>query len=275
MDFWDWHNYALTPRELRVNAEQYRDLLDEFGFTEAKSFNTEWNIFIDKDQASKENALNAAFTASSLITMQDSVDMAFRYRGPQDNNILLRITGFDLSLFAENGQFKRPALSHQAMSLVATSTPNSLVAPAVAVDGTQAITYIAGISDDASTMNVLISYFIDQESGWFSGPPDESVNINLTNLPFTQDFQVARYVISSTRNFAIVEQSDLPMSTTTYATTVTMDPNSVVLFHFTTSDTLPPEGPGNVFKTSFWLEIPVLSGILQLVGRVFIFFVLF
>jgi len=45
----------------------------------------------------KDNSKNAAFTACTLSSFQDAeLDYAFRYRGTQDNNWLMRFIGFDL-----------------------------------------------------------------------------------------------------------------------------------------------------------------------------------
>jgi len=145
LDFFSWHMYTENPDELYEASLSVRKMLDDHGFTECENINTEWNINILLPQRDNDNAKNAAFTASVLTLLQDAgIDYVFRYRGTQDDNWLMKILGFDLSLFT-------------------------------AANVSAGITCLAGISDDRTNISVLISNY---------DGPDTECDIAVDNLPW-------------------------------------------------------------------------------------------
>ena len=147
LDFYSWHNYADSPGELYAHSRGVRSLLDGFGLTACENINTEWNYNILSPQRDKDNAKNAAFTAAAFAVFQDAgLDHAFRYRGTQDDSSRLGLMlGFDLSLFTADGTYKTPALAYRAMRHLQQETPLRLATPEM--DGSAAITWLAGVSD--------------------------------------------------------------------------------------------------------------------------------
>ena len=251
LDFYSWHLYANSPQEIYAASRYVRKLLDEYGFINCENINTEWNINILTPQRDKDNAKNAAFTACSLISFQDAgLDHSFRYRGTQDNSWLLRLIGFDLSLFAFDGKYKTPALAYLAMHYVAKDTPIRLTPP---MNGS-GITYLAGISEDKTNISILISNY---ESS------DTPCIINVTNLPWNGSYTAIHYIIDDSHHLEITENATC--NTSIYSKIQTIKHNTVHLIRLTNSTMIPNEGP-SVAKIPFLLRLHILDPITRMLG---------
>ncbi|HHH83962.1 MAG TPA: hypothetical protein ENL29_00655, partial [Thermoplasmatales archaeon] len=251
LDFFSWHMYADSPNELYGASRAVRKMLDDHGFTECENINTEWNINILSPQRDKDNAKNAAFTASSLILFQDTgIDHAFRYRGTQNNDWLMRLIGFDLSLFAADGTFKRPALSYLAMHYLARDTPIRLSTPTNVSAG---ITCLAGISGDKTNISILISNY---------DGPDTECDIAVDNLPW-HSYRAVHYLIDEKHHLEVVEDNE--MDSSAYNTTELIGKNSVHFIRLTNSTSIPDEGP-EVASIPLLLRLPFLDPIFRIMG---------
>ncbi|MBN1860595.1 MAG: hypothetical protein JW840_03945 [Candidatus Thermoplasmatota archaeon] len=231
LDFFSWHRYAGAPYDYYADSLYVRHLLDSYGFTNTENINSEWNIDILSPQRDKDNAKNAAFTACSLTVFQDAqLDYAFRYRGNQENNWLMRFLGLDLGLFSYNGIYKRPAVIYRVMKDITQDTPLRLQTPVMnASDG---ITYLAGISKDKKNVSVLVSNF---------NAADISYHLELTNVPWNSTYRVVRYLIDETHHLEIVNNTQ--QSTSPYVNMQTLKKNSIHFYRFTNSSMIPKEGP--------------------------------
>jgi len=145
LDFWTFHDYCIDSADpyyyVRV-AERMRDLLDRHGFTKAEIILGEWNVLgMDLDLLTLGG--RAAFTASSLIYMQDSpIDAQTFYMGP--------------NLFGKDG--RTPNKVGQAMVALGRmkETPIRLAVGGSDLDG---LAVQAGRSPDSTTINVVISNY--------------------------------------------------------------------------------------------------------------------
>lgn len=259
LDFYSWHCYANTPYELYTQSRIIRNLLDSFGFTDCENINTEWNINILAPQRDKDNAKNAAFTACTLTAFQDAcIDHAFRYRGTQDNNWLMRFIGFDLSLFTYDGRYKTPALSYLAMQYLSRDTPIRLSTPEM--NASSGITYLLGISKDRSNISILISNY---------NALDATYSLNITNLPWhNTSYTIAHYLIDNTHHLEIIKQDSA--SSANYCTTQTIKQATVHFIRLTNSTILPEEGP-SVAPIPLILRIPFLDPIARSLGVLLLF----
>jgi len=258
LDFYSWHHYADTPHDLYTSSRTVRNLLDSYGFVDCESINTEWNINILTPQRDKDNAKNAAFTACSLTTFQDaSIDYAFRYRGTQDNNWLMRLIGFDLALFTHDGIYKTPALIYKAMHYLIRDTPIRLTTPTM--DASNGITYLAGISEDKSNITVLISNFEAE---------DMEYTLNIENIPWNSSYRVLHYLIDDETHLEITE--DMNSDSSAFSLTKTIETSTVNLFRLTNSSTIPDEGPPAasiplILRLKIFDPIAALLGILIMI----------
>jgi hypothetical protein len=261
LDFFSWHRYAVSPSEYYTDSCSVRQLLDSYGFTETENINSEWNLDILTPQREKENAKNAAFTACSLTVFQDAyLDGAYRYRGNQDNNWILRFLGLDLSLFTTTGVYKRPALTYTAMNYLTQDTPQRLSTPVM--NASTGITYLAGISEDRTNVSLLISNF---------DAPDTSFTLQMTDLPWDTNYTVVHYLIDETHHLEITEETTETISP--YRATQTLKSNSVHLYRFTNSSVIPQEGP-DVATLPFILRLPILDPIIRILAVLIVLFVL-
>jgi len=261
LDFFSWHQYADTPSQLFTSSKTVRNLLDTHGFTDCENINTEWNINILTPQRDKDNDKNAAFTTCSITALQDAyLDYAFRYRGTQDPNWLMRLIGFDLSLFAYNGVYKTPALAYLAMQYLTVNTPIRLTTPIM--DASSGITYIAGISEDNTNVSILISNY---------NAGDTSYHLELTNLPWDSTYTAAIYIIDNSHHLDIIEQNTL--STSTYTTTQTLKSSSVHFIRLTNTSIIPDEGPTTA-RIPFLLRLKILDPFTRVLG-IFLLILLF
>lgn len=254
LDFYSWHRYADTPHELYTGSIAIRSLLDSYGFTDCESINTEWNINILTPQRDKDNAKNAAFTACSLTAFQDAgIDHAFRYRGTQENNWLMRFIGFDLALFTHDGIYKTPALSYTAMHYLIRDTPLRLSTHTM--DASNGITYLAGISEDKTNISILISNY---------EAPDTSYTLNLTNLPWNKtSYTAVFYLIDEDHHLEIVE--NITSNEPIYSATQTLKKSTIHFIRLTNSTVIPDEGP-LAASIPLFLRLCIFDPITRIIG---------
>ena len=251
LDFFSWHMYSSSPYELQRASRYIRLLLNSYGLEKCENINTEWNVNILSPQRDNDNAKNAAFTACTMMAWQNAgIDHAFRYRGTQDYNWLIRLIGFDLSLFTYDGKYKVPALTYLAMNYM-VKTPLMLHAPPFNVS--KGIAHLAGISQDGSNVSLLIGNY---------EAPDKAIIINLTNLPW-EKYKMAHYIIDEKHHLEIIEESS--MNGTNCTITFSLKKNSVHFIRLTNSTSIPAEGP-NAASIPFWMKIRLLDPFTRLLG---------
>lgn len=261
LDFFSWHRYADSPFEM-YNASRYiRSLLDSYGFTDAENINTEWNLDILTPQRDKDNARNAAFTACCLTVFQDAgLDFAYRYRGNQENNWLMRFLGLDLSLFTYKGVYKRSALTYLVLKNVIQDTPLRLSTPTM--NASTGLTYLTGISEDRTNLSILVSNF---------DADDTEYTLELSHLPWGAPYTVAHYVIDEAHHLEI--ENKTTVDTSNYTSTQTLASNSVHFYRFTNSSVIPAEGP-QVAKIPFLLRLPFLDPLARILSILIILLIL-
>jgi hypothetical protein len=253
LDFYSWHQYADSPDQFFDSSSYVRFLLDSYGLTDCENINTEWNINIIFPQRDKDNSKNAAFTSCALACFQDSkLDYSFRYRGTQDPNWLMRLVGFDLSLFTSKGVYKKPTLSFLAHNYLTRDSPIRLRTPVM--DASNGITYLAGKSIDNSDISIIISNFHTDDTNY---------NLELSNLPWDSSFIEAIYLIDNSHNFEIIEQNTL--TTNIYETSHTLEKNSVHFIRLTNSTSIPDEGPDTA-RIPFILRLKILDPFTRFLG---------
>lgn len=253
LDFFSWHQYADSPDQLFTSSSNVRNLLDSYGFTDCENINSEWNINIIFPQRDKDNSKNAAFTTCALTCFHDAgLDYAFRYRGTQDPNFLMRFIGFDLSLFTYKGIYKTPALSYLVHNYITRDTPIRLKTPVM--DASTGFTYLAGISEDKTNVSIVISNF---NSG------DTTYNLEISNLPWESNYTEVIYLIDNSHHLEIIETNNLSLKD--YTTSQNLKRNSVHFIRLTNSSTIPDEGP-NTARIPFILRLRILDPFAKILG---------
>jgi len=201
----------------------------------------------------KDNSKNAAFTACTLSSFQDAeLDYAFRYRGTQDNNWLMRFIGFDLSLFTYDGEYKTPALSYKSMYYISKDTPNRLVTPKI--NSSDGFTYLAGISDDKSNISILISNF---EGG------DIEYSMFINNLPWDSSYNMVYYLIDDKTHLEIIDNKEFDENNVNI--TKIIKSSSVHFLRLTNSSVIPKEGPPTA-SIPWFLQLKLLDPISKIFG---------
>jgi len=253
LDFFSWHMYADSPNQLYEASLKVRSMLDEFGFFDTENINTEWNYNILSPQRDKDNSKNAAFTACTLSSFQDAeIDYAFRYRGTQDNNWLVRFIGFDLSLFSYDGKYKTPTLTYKSMNYIFKDTPNRLVTPKM--NSSEGFTFLAGISDDKSNISILISNF---EGG------DIEYNLIVNNLPWNSSYNMLYYLIDDKTHLEIIDNKEFDENTVNI--TKIMKSSTVHFLRLTNSSIIPEEGPPTA-SIPWFLQLKLLDPLSRILG---------
>ena len=261
LDFYSWHLYATTPSEYYNASLHVRTLLDTYGYTNTENINSEWNYNILSPQRDKDNAKNAAFTACSFTVFQDAqLNYAFRYRGNQENNWLMRFLGLDLSLFTSTGIYKRPALTYKAMNDLTHDTPLRLTT--TVMNASTGITYLAGISADKTNISILISNF---------NANDAAYTIEMTNLPWQTTYRTVQYLIDETHHLEIQENTMQNISP--YIHTETLKKNTIHVYRFTNSSIIPKEG-SEVAKIPMLLRLRLLDPLTQILTVLLVLFIL-
>jgi xylan 1,4-beta-xylosidase len=216
LDFFSWHLYTLDsndPYNFVTIARQLRPILDTHGFAATKEFLDEWNVdLFDRDMST---AARASFAVSSLIYMLD---------GPIDNQAYYR---GDTSFRHPNAE--PDAVGHALIAFGSLRKTPVLVRTSGSDDAGFAV--VAGRSSDTRRVQILISnyqiapkYLGPRASGDVMHIPNimdiqllprrtiayhDNGGYDLTvNLPGPGKYDVKRYRITDSSNFALVDQSE-------------------------------------------------------------------
>jgi xylan 1,4-beta-xylosidase len=164
LDFYSIHHYSdftEDPLDFVRLADQYRQLLDSYGFTHTQVQLTEWNYGLVDNPS---DAQRAAFAADSLVYMQDApLDRAFFYRANSNG-------AFNGALINSDGTLTKTGDAYEAVGSM-EGTPLRLATTGGDQDG---LAVEAGRSWGArGQVNVLISnYEIPAaDQGPFPDPP--------------------------------------------------------------------------------------------------------
>lgn len=146
LDFYSWHHYAgdsNDPYDFVRIAKTVRGILDDNGFQDAENHCSEWNLTVQTRD--DQSMAGGAFVCSSLIYMQDALDMSLYYTG----------TAGSMGLFDRDGTYRKKAYAFKANGKM-LDTPQRLT-----VNGgdTWGFGVLAGRSADGKTVQVLISNY--------------------------------------------------------------------------------------------------------------------
>ena len=205
LDFFSWHFYAVDSNDPYVFvtiARQLRTILDARGFGSARNILDEWNA--DPAAAVSGNAAQAAFAVSSLIYMLG---------GPIDAQSYRRAV--------TAGRTERGAADAVGSALGAfgalKGTP-LLIRSSGGDDSGFAV--VAGRSQDRRVVQILIGnyqiapQYLRPRDNWDTSLPERRALEYSNNggydatvsLPASGKYQVKRYRISDSSNFALLEQ---------------------------------------------------------------------
>lgn len=242
--------YTSSPYELYKASLYIRHLLDEYGFSDCENILTEWNIGILTPQRDKDNAKNAAFTACCIISFQNTLNHAFRYRGTGEKSWLMRLLGLDLSLFTYDGKYKTPALVYLAMNYMMQTPIKLSTTPFNVSNG---IAYLSGISKDQKNLSILIANYESK---------DRKCIVKISNIPWNR-FNMAHYLIDDKHHFEIIENATY--SNSNFNLKFSLKRNTIHFIRLTNSSIFPPEGP-EVAKIPFILRLHCLDGVTRLLA---------
>jgi hypothetical protein len=205
LDFFSWHFYAVDSNDPYVFvtiARQLRTILDARGFGSAKNVLDEWNA----DPAGEElsDAARASFAASSLIYMLG---------GPIDAQTYRRAAA---SVRAAGGAADTVGSALDAFGALKSSP--LLIRTTGGDDSGFAV--VAGRSKDNRLVQILISNYqvaskyLRPRDNWDTTLPERRAlqysnngGYDATvNLPTPGKYQVKRYRISDSSNFALLDQ---------------------------------------------------------------------
>lgn len=230
LDFWSFHDYAIDSADpylfVRIGREM-RTLLDTHGFTKTRLLLDEWNVLgINPDLLTM--AGRAAFTASSLIYMQDSpIDAETYYMGP--------------NLFGDDG--KTPNKIGQTLIALGQMKQTPVRLSVTGAD-TQGLAVEAGRSVNGTEINILISNYEvpaglrdprpggDRVGGFLNLLPrrllryrrNQGFNLEVKGLAADKLYRVQRYRINDVWDYRLLS-------------TLTVKGNDVAI-----TDDLPPPG---------------------------------
>jgi xylan 1,4-beta-xylosidase len=207
LDFVSWHMYTSQPSALYWKANKVGELLKEYGFANVENIMDEWCYWPSSGDWNKmpphggtdpwaiegvakeiQSEKGAAFDASVLTLLQDTpVNIANRYAGT---------TLVTWGIFDVHGVPYKNYYSFKAFHDV-LETPNRVVSSARDING---ITALAGLSDDKSRANVLISNFEASCNEY---------NLDLKHLPWGREITYEKRVIDKTHDLDLVKTDTL------------------------------------------------------------------
>ncbi len=192
LDFLSWHIYGDNPSDYRQAGVYYRNLMDEFGYTEAESHITEWNT---GEGPRRYNIEGAALMTGAWIGLQDAdVDVSLFYRGQDSSMDLPTFYG----LMYADGTYKKMGYAFKTWSWV-SQYPQRIQLE----EDADSIDAIAALSKDGQSLIILITHYpLDDTSD-----PIESYQINLQGFNFIgEELTLKRYIISSIHNLELIEE---------------------------------------------------------------------
>jgi len=152
LDFYSWHwyaSYSADPWDVMTQGKEIRAILNARGLKNVESHLAEWNISPDTSPATEaihQSMTNAAFTASTLVYLQDApIDRAILYRGDAVLN----------GMFDSKGEPFKKFYVYKAMAEM-LQTPQRLSATG---GDTFGFSVLAGRSRDRKIVRVLISNY--------------------------------------------------------------------------------------------------------------------
>lgn len=164
MDFFCWHLYARTPKDVVDSARNAKALCEEFGYDDAELNLNEWNWFPEEDWTWRRDtgrtrrfhdrlasAESGAFVASTLSLLQDEPMTMANWYAP----FLGKWGMFD--------QFRRPQKPYYAFVAfnAMLETPQRVQASGGRVD--TGLGLLAGRDPDGRRAQVLVSNFADHD----------------------------------------------------------------------------------------------------------------
>ena len=162
MDFFCWHIYARTPKEIIEHAWEAKKLCEEYGFGEAEQNLNEWNWFPEKDWTYRSDpgrnrrfherlasADAAAFVVATLSFLQDAPMTMANYYAP----FLGRWGMFDY--------WRRPQKPWYAFVAFNAMMETPCRVEATGDDLDTGLSVLAGLDEDARRARVLLSNFAD------------------------------------------------------------------------------------------------------------------
>ncbi len=206
LDFFSWHFYAADSNDPYVfvtSARQLRIILDSRGFGSTKNVLDEWNA--DPAEVDASNAARAAFAASSLIYMLGGPVDAQTYRRA-DAPVRSSSSGTADAVESALGAFG--ALKSTPVLIRTTGGDDAGFA------------VVAGRSKDNRLVQILISNYqiaakyLHPRDNWDTALPERRTLQYSNNggydatitLPGAGKYQVKRYRISDSSNFALLDQ---------------------------------------------------------------------
>jgi xylan 1,4-beta-xylosidase len=204
LDFFSWHFYAVDSNDPYVFvtiARQLRTILDARGFGSAKNVLDEWNA--DPADEDSRNAAQASFAVSSLIYMLG---------GPIDAQTYRRVAAVPAAAGAAD------AVGSALSAFGALKSTPLLIRSSGGDDAGFAV--VAGRSKDNRLVQILISNYqiaskyLHPRDNWDTSLPERRTleysnngGYDATvNLPASGKYQVKRYRISDSSNFALLDQ---------------------------------------------------------------------
>ncbi len=157
VDFVSWHIYTQDPNEVSTRAQRIQEMQKQYGFQHSENILDEWNyspvrwdrLYVDPKFTrayfdAMHNGFGAAFDVAVLTKLQDtSVDIATYYTG----------TTLAFGMFSSSGVPLKPYYAFLAFRRLLDS-PNRIAMGPVDDD---AVTALAGISDDGRMVRILMS----------------------------------------------------------------------------------------------------------------------
>lgn len=211
LDFFSWHRYDWEPANLPERSVMVRELLDQYGYRDAKSILNEWNYICEEDSWKGglrksfkyviKAAKGAVFDASVMCKCQNSdIDMLMYYDArPTNWNGL-----FDIDTF-------KPLKSFYAFKLFNDLyKKGTQVAATSDVDGID----VLAARDEAGNVSVMLVYYTDKE--------DKAAKRFGVSIKRPENRKLNMYLLDEEHDAALTEE--IYMDTFE----LSMKPNSVV-----------------------------------------------
>ena len=237
LDFYSWHIYTDSPKQLLRKVGIARKLLDEKGFVATESHMNEWRPIIDGRLSAKDGqpptTVDGAFPAARDGQALTTVEEAFARNRNHESaafaaNVLMQLQDAPLdvanyytaddspwSMFNEFGVPGKVFFAFKAFRLL-LDCPNRLAVEGAL--GTDEVSALAGISDDRQTAAFMVSNY--------RGQPRQLV-VKLKGLPPANGGRMETFLVDETHE--LEKMGDEPLDGANPVVNLRLPPGTVWL----------------------------------------------
>ncbi len=208
LDFFSWHCYGTRPQNFIEPAERHRKNLDAAGYTQTKSFLTEWGwlsgvAYYPPPVIDMAGIQDAAADIAIMASLHNRVDLAHFYVGGAMDRYPWGLFDFVQSNLQVVGKPRKSYYAFKAFGLLAANTLRLDCAATPDVDS-GGCAVMASMNEEKTNITIILANY---------GTSTKHYTVALANIPWITPTSIQIRALDRTRDLEMVreaEELDLP-----------------------------------------------------------------